>query len=97
MAQELPLEVAYARPEKQVVVTLTVAPGTTLGEAIDRSGLLARFPEIDLATHRIGVFGRLRELRERAEPGDRIEIYRPLSADPKDLRRRRAAQGRRKR
>jgi putative ubiquitin-RnfH superfamily antitoxin RatB of RatAB toxin-antitoxin module len=86
------VEVVYALPERQIVVeTLVVAPATVRA-AIEASGLLAAFPEIDLSRQRVGVFGRLRELDAAVEQGDRIEIYRPLVADPKEVRRRRAAQ-----
>ena len=65
--------------------------GATLGEAIERSGILARHPEIDLARQAVGVFGKACALDRPAADGDRIEIYRPLAMDPKDARRRRAA------
>jgi uncharacterized protein len=64
--------------------------GATLREAIERSGILREFPQIDLTRHKVGVFGRLRGLDEAVADGDRVEIYRPLPADPKDMRRRRA-------
>jgi uncharacterized protein len=88
------VEVAYARPQEQVVVELELAPGATLRSAIEASGLLQRFAEIDLATAKVGVFGRVRALDDALQPGDRVEIYRPLSADPKDARRERARQSR---
>jgi len=91
MAGLLAVEVAYARAEEQVVLALEVEPGTTLREAIARSGLLARFPEIDLRVNGVGVFGRVRNVDEVVAAGDRIEIYRPLPEDPKEIRRRRAA------
>lgn len=86
------IEVAYALPEEQVMLTLDVEPGTTLQQAIEYSGLLKRFPEIDLRTHCVGVFGCWRNPGGPVSAGDRIEIYRPLLTDPKDARRRRAAQ-----
>ncbi|APZ44519.1 RnfH family protein [Acidihalobacter ferrooxydans] len=88
---ELAVEVAYARPDQQVVLSLKVRQGMRLGEIIRSSGLLERFPEIDLTVAKIGVFGRRRTLDELARAGDRIEVYRPLQADPKESRRRRAA------
>lgn len=90
MAAPLEVEVVYARPRACHVVALKLAPGTTLREAIARSGLLERFGEIDLAACAVGVFGKIRGLDEAVEAGDRIEIYRPLTADPKERRRRQA-------
>lgn len=84
------VEVVYALAERQVVVAVTLAPGATLREAIEASGILGECPGIDLSRNRIGVFGRVRKPDEAAAPGDRIEIYRSLPADPKDLRRQRA-------
>ena len=91
------VEVAYARPEVQVILRLKVARGTSVQEAIQHSGLLERFPEIDLGENRVGIFGRLARLDAPVSPGDRVEIYRPLIADPKEVRRRRAAEGKRMR
>lgn len=84
------IEVAYARSSKPLVVALEVAPGTTLRGAIEQSGVLERCPEIDLARDGVGVFGRQRGLDEPVGDGDRVEIYRPLPVDPKEMRRRRA-------
>jgi uncharacterized protein len=89
VGEALAIEVVYARAERQRVRALSVAAGTTVREAIERSGLLEEFPEIDLAQNRIGTFGRPRALDEAVQGGDRIEIYRPLPVDPKELRRRR--------
>jgi putative ubiquitin-RnfH superfamily antitoxin RatB of RatAB toxin-antitoxin module len=86
----LGVEIVYALRDEQVLVTLEVEEGTTVGEAIERSGLLARFPEIDLARGGVGIFGRAAQLHARLGDGDRVEIYRPLIADPKDARRERA-------
>jgi hypothetical protein len=86
----LPVEVAWAGAGAPVVVALAVAPGTTLREAIARSGLLQRCPGIDLARCGVGVFGRARGLDEAVSAGDRVEIYRPLPQDPKERRRRAA-------
>ena len=83
------VEVAYAGPEP-LVIAVTVAPGTTLRQAIARSGVLARHPEIDLARCGLGVYGKPRGLDEPVAAGDRIEIYRPLTQDPKERRRRAA-------
>jgi putative ubiquitin-RnfH superfamily antitoxin RatB of RatAB toxin-antitoxin module len=87
------IEVAYAQPDEQAIFPLEAGKGLTVQEAIARSGILERFPEIDLAVNKIGVFGKIVRLDHVLEPGDRVEIYRPLIADPKEARRRRAAQG----
>jgi len=68
-----------------------VAPGTTIGQAIEQSGVLAEFPEINLVTQPVGIYARKKTLDTVLRERDRIEIYRPLVADPKDSRRRRAA------
>lgn len=93
-ADGVPVEVAFALPDRQVVIPLRVPVGSDAGQAIRESGILRRFPEIDLAQHRIGVFGRLCSLERVLEAGDRVEIYRPLKADPKEVRRQLAAAGR---
>ncbi|HEX6928322.1 MAG TPA: RnfH family protein [Gammaproteobacteria bacterium] len=87
------IEVAYARPQEQLLVPLRVPAGTTAMQAIVRSGIQERFPELDLSKARIGVFGRLCPHDRVLEAGDRVEIYRPLAADPKEARRRLAARG----
>ncbi|MBX9812793.1 MAG: RnfH family protein [Burkholderiales bacterium] len=86
------VEVVYALPEIQLLIELKVAPGTTVRQAIVRSGILQRFPQIDLAGQKVGICGRLAKPDAVLEEGDRVEIYRPLIADPKDARRRRAKQ-----
>ncbi|CAL1240267.1 RnfH family protein [Candidatus Methylocalor cossyra] len=87
------VEVAYARADRQALLTVEVPPGATARQAIEASGLLGRFPEIDLAVNRIGIFGQPCGLDQMLSPGDRVEIYRPLIADPKEARRRRADDG----
>lgn len=84
------VEVAYAMPSRQEVIELTVRPGATVEQVIRESGLLERFPEIDLARSRVGIFGEIAGLLDLVRDGDRVEIYRPLLADPKEARRRRA-------
>jgi uncharacterized protein len=91
----LKVEVAYALPEEQHIFSLEVPQGTTAGQAIERSGVLERFPGIDLATQKIGIFGKLNKPDYVLRPGDRVEIYRPLIADPKEVRKQRAAEGKR--
>ena len=85
------VEVAYACAERQVILTLEIHAGMRLDEVVRHSGMLERFPEIEPESVRLGVFGKLRRPGDLARPGDRIEIYRPLIADPKESRRRRAA------
>ena len=86
----LRIEVAYALREEQVLITLEVAEGTTALQAVERSGILRRFPDLDLAGTPIGIFGRVVGPGALLKDGDRVEIYRPLVADPKDARRTRA-------
>jgi putative ubiquitin-RnfH superfamily antitoxin RatB of RatAB toxin-antitoxin module len=89
-AEEIRIEVAYALPERAHLIALQVRRGTTIREGIELSGLLQRCPEIDLAKNQVGIFGKLREPDTVLNEGDRIEIYRPLKADPKEARRKRA-------
>jgi putative ubiquitin-RnfH superfamily antitoxin RatB of RatAB toxin-antitoxin module len=86
------VEVAYARPDVQVIIPLRVPPGCSVEDAIRRSRVLEKFPEVDLGAQRVGIFGRLVELKHRLRAGDRVEIYRPLVADPKEARKKRARQ-----
>jgi len=79
------VEVVYALPGEQALVALEVAAGTTAGEAVRRSGIPARWPDAD--TRCIGVFGEHVDPGRVLEDGDRVEIYRPLLADPKEARR----------
>lgn len=84
------IEVAYAKPDEQVIIPLEVEGELTVAEAIRRSGILERFPEIDLEQNKVGVFGKLTRLEDTLREGDRVEIYRRLIADPKQARRQRA-------
>lgn len=93
----LSIELAYALPLRQTLIRLQVPPACSLREAILQSGVLERHPEIDLQQVVIGVFSRIAALDDPLHEGDRIEIYRPLVADPKEVRRRRAARARRER
>jgi uncharacterized protein len=85
------IEVVYATPGRQARYVLELEAGATVGDAVARSGALAEFPEIDLTRNRVGIYGRLVTLGARLGDGDRVEILRPLVADPKEARRRRAA------
>jgi uncharacterized protein len=87
----LKVEVAYARSDVQLIVELRIEEGATVEQAICQSGMLLKFPEIDLSVNAVGIFGRAAQLRQLLRDGDRVEIYRPLKADPKLIRRRRAA------
>ncbi len=87
------IEVAYATPEKQVILECEVAAGTTIRDAVRQSGIDQHFPEIDLQNSDLGVFSKAVTDDYELSNGDRIEIYRPLIADPKEIRRQRAANG----
>ena len=93
MAEKIGVEVVYALHDKQELVGLRVAEGTTAREAVEASGVLAKFPEIDLAQNKLGVFGKLVKPDTVLRDHDRVEIYRPLIADPKEVRKQRAAEG----
>jgi putative ubiquitin-RnfH superfamily antitoxin RatB of RatAB toxin-antitoxin module len=97
------VEVAYALPDKQTLLSLSVPAGTTALEAVEQSGILAIFPKIDVNTDKIGVFSQVLGTKGLDEPAsyklrerDRVEIYRPLIADPKEVRRRRAEEAKAK-
>lgn len=87
------VEVVYALPDTQQLIAIEVEKGTTLEMAIKESGILEQFPEIDLAKNKLGIFGKLKKPDTELRVGDRVEIYRPLIADPKEVRRQRAAEG----
>ena len=87
------VEVAYALPDKQSLVSLEVEKGTTLKEAIEASGILDSFEQIDLTKDRVGIFSKFATLDTVLREKDRVEIYRPLIADPKKIRKERAAEG----
>lgn len=89
-AELLQVTLCYATPDVEFLHELSVALGTTLGEAVAASGALAGLPDIDFAAHPVGIFGKKRPLDTVLREHDRIELYRPLVADPKDSRRRRA-------
>ena len=88
--QQISIEVAYATPEKQALLEVVIERGTTVEQAIKASGIIKRFPEIDLHTQKVGIWNRACKLSDCPKLGDRIEIYRPLIADPKEARRVRA-------
>lgn len=86
------VEVVYALPHEQRVLSLTVEKDLTVEAIISKSGVLEMYPEIDLKVNKTGVFSRPVKLDATVRDGDRIEIYRPLIADPKEIRRKRAEQ-----
>jgi len=96
--KQIRVEVAHALPERQKIIALEVEEGCTVYEAAERSGIQQQFPGLDLATSRMGVFGKVvAKPRETVlAEGDRVEIYRPLLIDPKQVRRQRAADARAK-
>lgn len=96
-SEMIQVEVAYATPETQVIIPLEVAQGTTLEQAIQQSGVLKQFPEIDLGVNKVGIFGKLGKLNQALREKDRVEIYRKLIADPKEVRKQRAAAGKKMR
>lgn len=94
MAEKLiSVDVAYATPEKQLVVPVTLPSGSSIYEAVVRSGIVGKFPDLNIETAAMGVFGKAeRNPKERVLlDGERVEIYRPLIADPKEVRKKRAA------
>jgi putative ubiquitin-RnfH superfamily antitoxin RatB of RatAB toxin-antitoxin module len=93
MTSEILIEVAYALPQQQVILPVKVMEATTAVQAIEASGITRKFPEIDLEQNKIGVFGKLVKPDTILREKDRVEIYRPLIADPKEVRRQRAAEG----
>jgi putative ubiquitin-RnfH superfamily antitoxin RatB of RatAB toxin-antitoxin module len=89
MSARLSIEVCYALPNEQTLVTVELPEGATLQQALDASGILQRYPGIDLSTQKVGVFGKLKPLDAVLADHDRVEIYRPLLVDPKVSRQRR--------
>ena len=92
----LNVEVAYALPFNQKVLPVKVPEGTSVYEVVERSDIVRYFPEIDLASVKLGLFGKavLKPREQKVKEGDRVEIYRPLIADPKEVRKKRAEQAR---
>ena len=91
-ANKIPVEVAYALPDRQEIVMLEVLPGTTAREAAELSGIDRLFPKLDLSASELGIFGKVVKGDQRLRAGDRVEVYRSLIADPKEVRKRRAAE-----
>ncbi len=94
MTDKILIEVAYATQQKQIILDSEIDPGTSAHDAVRQSGIDRHFPEIDPDSCDLGVFGKAIAADYELQNGDRIEIYRPLIADPKEVRRQRAARGR---
>ena len=90
MADRIKISLCYAPNPQPILRVMEVDAGTTIGQAIEQSGILEEAPEINLVTMPVGIYGKKKTLETVLQPRDRIEIYRPLIADPKDARRRRA-------
>jgi putative ubiquitin-RnfH superfamily antitoxin RatB of RatAB toxin-antitoxin module len=93
MPDSIEVEVVYPLPKKQEIFTVKLPVGACARDAIDACGVLAKYPEIDLAKNKIGVFAKLVKPETPLRDRDRVEIYRPLIADPKEVRKQRAAEG----
>lgn len=90
MSEKIVVEVVYAYPERYFLKKLTLENPITIQNAIVQSGVLEKYTEIDLRQNKVGIFSRTTKLTDMVENGDRIEIYRPLIADPKEIRRKKA-------
>nr|AMK07385.1 UPF0125 protein yfjF [gamma proteobacterium 10BT] len=90
MPGKIAVEVVYALPQKQYLQRVTLDEGATVEQAIQASGLLTLRDDIDLSKNKVGIYSRPAKLQDVVDDGDRVEIYRPLIADPKELRRQRA-------
>ncbi len=95
--QTIRVEVAYALPDRQAILAVEVPEGTSALEAARRSGIATRFEGLDLDNAKLGIFGKLVGPGQVLREGDRVEIYRPLIADPKEVRKARAARVREQR
>ncbi|MBI3479840.1 MAG: RnfH family protein [Nitrosomonadales bacterium] len=93
MNDKINIEVVYALPDEQILLKRSVPTGTTVAEAIRASSMLDKHPEIDLTSNKLGIFGKLTKADVVLRDQDRVEIYRPLIADPKEIRRKRAEEG----
>jgi putative ubiquitin-RnfH superfamily antitoxin RatB of RatAB toxin-antitoxin module len=87
------IEVCYALPQKQEIVAVELGEHATLSDAVMASGLMTKYPDITLEQSKFGVFGKICRVDSPLSEGDRVEIYRPLIADPKEVRRKRAEEG----
>jgi len=93
MSDKINIEVVYAQAQEQTLLRVALPVGVTVAEAIQACGVLEKHPEIDLAKNKLGIFGKLTKADAVLRDKDRVEIYRPLIADPKEVRRQRAEEG----
>ena len=91
MPDEMIVEIAYALPEEQVIISIKVPTIFNVQQAIEKSGIQKKFPGIDLSKNKVGIFGKKTKLDHPLNDRDRIEIYRPLILDPMEMRRKRSA------
>ncbi len=94
MSDKINIEVVYALPHEQILLQLQMPQHTTVAEAIKLSGVMGKYPDIDQGKNKLGIFGKLTKADAVLRDKDRIEVYRPLLADPKEVRRKRAEEGR---
>jgi len=87
------IEVAYALRHKQTLLNIEVDDNASVEDAILQSNILKKYPEINLKKNKVGIFGKITSLDVKLREKDRVEIYRPLIADPKEVRKQRAAEG----
>jgi putative ubiquitin-RnfH superfamily antitoxin RatB of RatAB toxin-antitoxin module len=92
-ADSIAVELIYPLKEKQEIFALRLPEGATIAQAIERSGILSKYPEIDLSRNKVGIYSKLSKPDTPLKDKDRVEIYRPLIADPKEVRKQRAAEG----
>jgi len=95
MADQIQVELIYALPEEQNLLVLKINEGATVKDVVLVSGILEKHPELDIEKMKVGLFGKLTKMSQIIRDKDRVEIYRPLIADPKEVRKRRAAEGKR--
>ncbi|MEI7613444.1 MAG: RnfH family protein [Betaproteobacteria bacterium] len=93
MSELINIEVVYPLPDKQELFSVKLPVGATVRQAIEASGILQKYPEIDLSKNKLGIFAKLAKPDTEVRDRDRVEIYRPLIADPKEVRKQRAAEG----
>lgn len=93
MSDEITVEVVYASPERQRLVSLSLSPNACVADAIEKSAMASHFPDDDLGACKVGIWGRIATRDDLLRSGDRVEIYRPLAMDPREARRRLAAAG----
>lgn len=93
IGKNINVEIVYALPDEQVISTISVPEGTIIKEVLLKSNIFEAYPELDLEVMKVGLFGKLVKMDQSVRDRDRIEIYRPLIADPKEVRKRKAAEG----